>query len=296
MSSLFSKKYADKYETNKYIWENETDKNSDRAKKAQRENQEIRNQLGITSDTMNYEEFKNARANHSDYYKMAENTTINPKYKQESDRLYEQINNFTYDAEDDPYYTAYANAAKRESKSAQKDTYAQMTKSSGGRNNSYASAATAQVGQAYSQKINDYAKQLAGQAYEKLVKKYELSVDRYNSEQKRVNDEYEKYIKLGDAEVESQRNTLKDQRESRESEIDYETKVIKYQAEADEYEAQLKKNKILNEKNEYEYRRWLEDPMYEIKDKKLAEAIGNSIAYNWLKENNRPYLYSKLYK
>lgn len=32
MSSLYNKKYADKYENNKYIWENEADKSSEVAK------------------------------------------------------------------------------------------------------------------------------------------------------------------------------------------------------------------------------------------------------------------------
>lgn len=288
MSSLYSKKYADKYETNKYIWENESDKNSDAAKKASAENREIRKQLGIEADTMDYNAFKNARANHSDYYDMANNVSINPEYKKQSDKLYDRINNFTYDAEDDPNYIAFANAARRESNSAQKNTYANMTKASGGRNNSYAAAATAQVGQVYAQKINDYAKTLADEAYDKLVKKYELSNDMYKTEIDRADKEYEKYMKLGDAEVERQRNTLKDQQNTKESELEYKAKL-------DEYETRLKENKILNEKNEYEYQRWLADPDYEIKDKKLAEAIGDYMGYSWLRQNGKDYLYSKLY-
>lgn len=295
MSSLYNKKYADKYENNKYIWENESDKSSNVAKRANAENEEIRRQLGIASDTMDYSDFKNARANYSDYYDMAQRVAINPQYKEQSDRLYESINNFTYDAENDPNYVAFANAARRESESAQKNTYANMTKASGGRNNSYAAAATAQVGQAYAEKINDKAKQLANQAYEKLVEKYKLSNERYNQEVERANDEYEKYIKLGDAEVENQRNIIKDQRDAakdkrevREDELDYSIKL-------DNYKAQLIKNNILNEKNEYEYQRWLEDPNYEIKDKKLAEAIGEYMGYKWLKKNGPDYLYSKFY-
>ncbi len=190
MSSIYSKKYADKYENNKYIWEN--DKSSAAAKKAAEENQQIRNELGLGSDTMSYSEFKNARANYSDYYKQAENVSINPQYKQQSDKLYDSINNFQYDAENDPSYVAFANAARRESKSAQKDTYATMTKASGGRNNSYASAATAQVGQAYSSKISEYAKTLANEAYEKLIKKYELSNEIYKNEIDRADKEYKK--------------------------------------------------------------------------------------------------------
>lgn len=288
MSSLYSKKYADKYENNKYIWENETDKSSEAAKRANAENEEIRKTLGIASDTMDYSAFQNARANHSDYYDMANKVSINPKYKEQSDKLYESINNFTYNAENDPNYIAFANAAKRQSASTQKDTYANMTKASGGRNNSYAAAATAQVGQAYAEKINEKAKDLANQAYEKLVEKYKLANEQYKQEVDRANDEYEKYMKLGDAEVENQRNTLKDQREAQKDELDYNIKL-------DNYKAQLIKNNILNEKNEYEYQRWLEDPNYEIKDKKLAEAIGEYMGYKWLKKNGPDYLYSKFY-
>lgn len=303
MSSLYSKKYADKYETNKYIWENEDNKNSAVAKKANAENEEIRKQLGIEKDTMDYNAFKNARANYSDYYEMADSVSINPEYKKQSDALYDSINNFTYDAEDDPNYVAFANAAKRESQSAQKNTYANMTKASGGRNNSYAAAATAQVGQAYAQKISDYAKMLADEAYDKLVKKYELSNERYNQEAERAENEYKKYIELGDAEVKRQRNTLKDQQESKQAKLEYDTdqlnydtKLLDYDVKLDNYKAQLIKNKILNAQNEYEYERWLKDPNYEIKDKKLAEAIGDYAAYSWLKQNGRDYLYSKYNK
>ena len=289
MNSLYKdKNKADKYENNKYIWANETDKSSDVAKRANAENQAIRQELGIDSDTMDYEAFRNARANYSTYYDKAKNITIDPRYKEQSDRLYDSINNFTYNADDDPNYIAFANAASRESNSAQKNTYANMTKSSGGRNNSYAAAATAQVGQAYAEKINDYAKTLADEAYDKLVKKYELSNERYQQEVDRANEEYDMYMEMGDAEVERQRNSLKDQRDAKEAELDYNAKL-------DDYKAQLIKNKILNEKNEYEYQRWLEDPNYEIKDKKLAEAIGEYMGYKWTRENGPDYLYSKFY-
>lgn len=295
MSSLYSKKYADKYENNKYIWENETDKTSEAATRANAENEEIRKQLGIENDTMDYTAFQNARANYSDYYEKASEVSIDPTYKEQSDKLYDSINNFSYDASNDPNYVAFANAARRESASAQKSTYANMTKASGGRNNSYAAAATAQVGQAYATKINDYAKTLADEAYAKLVEKYNLSNERYQDEVERANNEYDKYMKLGDAEVERQRNTLKDQRDAKNDELDYNTGLVDYQTKLDNLKAQIIENNILNEKNQYEYERWLADPNYEIKDKKLAEAIGDYMGYTWLKENGADYLYSKFY-
>ena len=82
MNSLYKDKTkADKYENNKYIWENEADKSSEVAKRANAENQAIRNELGLGSDTMNYDAFQNARANYSEYYDKAQNVTIDPKYK-----------------------------------------------------------------------------------------------------------------------------------------------------------------------------------------------------------------------
>ena len=99
MSSLYGSEYADKYENNKYIWENEPDKNSPAATAAHNGNEIIRKITGMESDTMDYEGFRNARANHSEYYYKAASVSVNPKYKRESDRLYDAINNFSYDAE-----------------------------------------------------------------------------------------------------------------------------------------------------------------------------------------------------
>lgn len=309
MSSIFDSKYADKYENNKYIWENETDKNSPAAVNAAKENAEIRELTGTAADTMDYDTYRNKRAIYSDYYGMANSVAVNPQYKAESDRLYNRINNFKYNAEDDPAYTAYVNAAKRGSQSAQKTTYANMTAASGGRNNSYAAAATAQVGQAYSDKINDYATTLANEAYNKLVEKYKLSNDRYKQAVSEANSEYDKYMKLGDADVENKRRQLEDEREVqkfkqqtkqneldyKQGEQDYKQSLLDYEIDLDNFKSQLIKNNILNEKNQYEFERWKQDPNYEIKDKKLAEAIGDYMGYSWLKSNGRDYLYSKLY-
>lgn len=295
MSSLYGSEYADKYENNKYIWEKEPDKNSPAATAAHNGNEIIRKITGTESDTMDYEGFRNARANHSEYYDKAASVSVNPKYKRESDRLYDAINNFSYDAESDPEYLAFEKAAKRQSASAQKSAYANMTKASGGRNNSYAAAATAQVGQVYSEKINDYAKELADKAYNKLVEKYKIANSRYNDAVSEANSEYDKYMKLGDVDVTNKKNQLEGEREierakqqAKENQLDYEMKL-------DEYKSQLIENQILNEKNLYEFERWKEDPYYEIKDKKLAEAIGRYMGYSWLKGNARDFLYSKFY-
>lgn len=266
-----------KYARNKYIWENETDKNSAVAKQANAENEAIRQQHGITEDTMNYKEFVSNYVNTSPYYSQASKVSVDPKFKKESDRLYNAINNFTYDASQDPTYQAYSDAAKRESASAQKQTYANLAKMSGGRNSSYASAATAQVGQAYANKTAEYATTLAKEAYDKLVKRYEMSLKRQSQAVDEANSEYKKLMELGDKDVENKRK-----------ELDYYYKI-------DDYQTKLIENGILNEKNMYEFKRWQEDPNYEIKDKELAKAIGEYLGYNWLKNNGTDYFYNKYY-
>lgn len=295
MSSLYSPAYADKYQNNKYIWENETDKNSVAARNAHIENERIRGITGTGPDTMDYEAFRNARANHSNYYDMAAAVSVDPRYKQESDRLYDAINNFSYNPENDGEYQAFANAAKRQSASAQKDTYAAMTKASGGRNNSFAAAATAQVGQSYAQKINDYAQTLADKAYQKLVEKYKMAKSNENEANAAAKAQAEMYMKMGDADVKNKRAILEGEREIKKAEQEYRQNELDYQTDLDNFKAQLVENKIMTAKNEYEFQRWLQDPYYEIKDKELAKAIGKYMGYTWLKENGRDFLYSKFY-
>lgn len=287
--SLYYGENAKKYANNKYIWEHETNKESAAAKKAAEENSKLRKDNGIVADNLDYNSFLNVAANHSKYYDMAKSLTVNPEYKQQSDALYDAINNFSYDAESDPAYKAYSKALKKQSDSAQKNTYASLAKLSGGRNSSYASAATAQVGQAYAEKAEEYAQTLAKQAYEKLVEKYKFAKESEAQAYDETDKLYERYLKAGDADVKTKRTTLEDLQKAKESELDYKAKL-------DDYKAQLVKNSILNEKNMYEYQKWLEDPNYEIKDKKLAEAIGKYRGYSWLKENAPDYLYGKFYK
>ncbi|MBQ6907958.1 MAG: hypothetical protein IJQ28_06225 [Clostridia bacterium] len=311
MGSIYNNPYySGKYENNKYIWEHETDKNSEAAKRAHEENNAIRSMYGMTGDNMDYEKFRNARANNSVFYEYASDVLAEKPSRAESDRLYNLINNFKYDAESDSAFKAYKNSAQNQSMSAQKNTYANLAKFSGGRNNSYASAATAQVGQAYASKINDYIKTLADEAYEKLITKYKLAYERENQKTSEANDKYNKYIQLGNIDTRNNNNILSGEREIEEhnqsvkqnslkydqSLLDMEHSKLKYDMELDNYKSQLIKNNILNEKNIYDYNRWLEDPHYEIKDKKLAEAIGDYMSYSWLKQNGPDYLYSKLYR
>lgn len=284
-----------KYAKNKYIWEHESDKNSPAAQAAAKENKAMRDGYGAAEDTMNYNEFVSKMANSSQYYDKAKKLEVNPVYKRQSDMLYDAVNNFSYDAENDPAFKAYSDAANRQSAASQKNTYANLAKMSGGRNSSYASAAVAQVGQAYADKINDYAQTLAKEAYNKLLERYKLSNDNYEKAVEENDKLYDRYMKMGDTEVKNNRNALSDWQSMKKEELDMRDSDLDYKTKLDKYEAQLISNKILNEKNRYEYERWLEDPEYEIKDKKLAEEIGKYWGYKWLKNNGPDYLYSKFY-
>lgn len=309
MASIYSSKYADRYENNKYIWEKETNKNSIAARKANLENEQIRKETGLLSDTMDYNTFHNKRASHSDYYDKAESVLGNFNYKRESDGLYDKMNNFKYNAENDPSYLAYKNALERESESAQKSVYQKMTKASGGRNNSYAAATTSQVAFGYAQKTADYAKSLANEAYDKLVEKYKLSYERDKQAQSDNNQLYQNYKSLGDTDVKNKQSELESEYKMKESEYkmreyeqkfkkndqDYKQSLLDYDIKSDNYDAQKIKNKIENEKNLYDYEKWKVDPYYKIKDEKLAEEIGNYRGYSWLKQNGRDYLFSKFF-
>ena len=302
MASIYNSKYADRYENNKYIWEKETDKNSSAAKRASLENEQIRKEVGLASDTMDYNTFRSNRASHSDYYDMAESILQNSNSKRSSDSLYEKMNNFKYNAENDPAYLAYRNAIDRESKSAQKSVYKNMTKASGGRNNSYAAAATSQVAFGYAQKAAEYAKTLANEAYNKLVEKYKMNYERDKQAQSDTNQLYQNYISLGNADVKNKRDALEGEQKMKEYEQkfrkndqDYKEGLLDYKVKDDAYKAQTIKNTVENSKNIYDYERWKEDPYYKIKDEKLAEQIGDYMGYSWLKENGKDYLYSKFF-
>lgn len=302
ISDLYNSPWANEYVNNKYIYEHASDPNSAEAQNAAAANAKIRETLGMGADTMDYETVRTRLANYSPYFEKAANSQVDPKYKQESDRLYNAIHNFSYNAKDDPTYQAYSDALDRESASAQKNTYAQMTTNSGGRNNSWASAATAQVGQAYAQKKGEVAASLAQQAYNRLVDQYGIAQNRYQQAVNEADNAWSRNMQMGQNQVTLQRNELADEREN--ERFDWERKNFEqsYNMNNETFKTQQKlleneliRDNILTEKNQKEFEKWLDDPYYEIKDETLAKAVADSEAYKWLREHAPEYLYSKFY-
>ena len=82
------------------------------------------------------------------------------------------LQNFRYNPDSDVEFQAYKDRLGRESQSAQNQTYSNLTGMSGGRNNSWASAAVGQVGQAYVQKGNDAVSDFADREYNRLAQRF----------------------------------------------------------------------------------------------------------------------------
>lgn len=93
-----------------------------------------------------------------------------------SDATAEEIRNFgkNYNVYDDDTYKAYSDMYQRNGASAAKSTLNQLNAASGGRNNSYSSAATAQVQQAYAQKVSEMIPTITEQAYNRLLQRYNI--------------------------------------------------------------------------------------------------------------------------
>lgn len=88
-----------------------------------------------------------------------------------------QVANFKYNPETDIVYQTYADAYNRQGQSAAKQTMANLASSNMGRGSSYGSAATAQVQQAYANKVSEMIPQLAQQEYDRLVQRYNMERD-----------------------------------------------------------------------------------------------------------------------
>lgn len=199
MPELIQRKYA----ANKAMWEAQPDKNSDVAKRATTENQQIRDIYGIGADDMNYRTFNNnvingGLLNNSNKYMKKLDSTYKSPYQQQLELDANAIRNFQYNPDTDPNFKAYADMYARQGAAAQDKTYSNLTALSGGRNNSWASAATAQVGQAYAQKTADMIPQLAEQAYNKLLQRYNISKDMDNTAYGRYADQWNRDKALSD--------------------------------------------------------------------------------------------------
>lgn len=169
---------------------------------------------------------------------------------------YGAVKNFSYDAQSDPTYKVYADMFARQGQSAQKQTLSNLTGISGGRNNSYASAATAQVGQAYAQKTADMIPQLAQQAYDKLLQRYNLSSQASNTAYGRQNDAFNRqgtlnnaYSQYGQQEIENNRNQMSDTKNFRAQDQAYDINEINRAYLPQEKELELQNLKDTAESN-----------------------------------------------
>lgn len=186
------------YALNKKKWDSSTDENEKSALNAA--NTAIRNKYGVGSD-----DYGSKDANDAFVF----NSQVNP-YISKADSVDFNIDdsglksaknaltNFEYNPEEDAAYQSYREQAQREGASAAKSTLNELNSASMGRNSSYSAAATAQVQQAYAQKVSDKAAELAQQAYQKLLDRYNMEKAEYDSAYSRKNDEYNRYIARAD--------------------------------------------------------------------------------------------------
>ena len=191
------------YSANKKAWESAADKNSDIAVKAHADNEKLRQTYGIGSDDLNYSAFNENvlndryRQQNNRYVKKLSSTYKSP-YQRQKEIDAEAVRNFSYDPEQDSLYKSYRDMYTRQGLSAQDKTVSNLTALSGGRNNSWASAAAAQVGQAYAQKSADMIPQLAEAAYNRLLQRYNISKDMDNTDYSRYADQWNRDKSMAD--------------------------------------------------------------------------------------------------
>lgn len=188
-----------KYAQNKSEWENTTDEN--RRKLLNDENIKLRAKYGLAEDNINAKDAKSAfefNTQAGNEYLRKGATLDFDVDKSRVNKVKDQIEKFEYNPETDPAFKAYREQANREGESAAKSTLNQLNAASMGRNNSFSSAATAQVQQAYSQKVSEKAAELAEIAYQKLLDRYNIEMADYENEYARKNDEFNRNMDMAD--------------------------------------------------------------------------------------------------
>ena len=180
MDALYRSQYNKEYGDNKRIAER-YGAGTPEYETATKRNQEIRDMFGIKGDAVDYNKYMVGLANAGNNYTDEAQGALaslrakkyTDKYRPESDKLYNQLKNFNYNPEDDVSYKAYEKMYTRLGKQATNQALSSATKLSGGRNNSWATAAAAQAGQEYMGRITDMIPQLAEQAYNRL---YQMNI------------------------------------------------------------------------------------------------------------------------
>ena len=169
---------------NKNIWHNTTDENEKR--RANEENKKLRAMYGMgdehdvsigeLSHYRNLVNRQNAQAEHKN--ELLRNITDDAMVTNANVRnAANKVANFNYNPYTDVVYQSYADMYNRQGQSAAKQTLNNLNASNMGRNSSYGAAATAQVQQAYAQKVSDMIPQLAQQEYDRLVQNYGMERD-----------------------------------------------------------------------------------------------------------------------
>ncbi len=190
------------YRNNKYKNEN----NQDADGKFHEENEALREKYGIDDDQYSYDDLRYqsayganpydyaARKNYRNINKISRRT--NP-HKEELYSLADNLKNFKYNPENDVAFKSYKDAALREGNAQKNKIYSDLTSMTGGRNNSWATAAVAQSGNATAQKIADVIPELSERAYNKLLKMYDVKLNQYDIEeqekQREIDIELQKY-------------------------------------------------------------------------------------------------------
>lgn len=165
-------------------------------------NQKLRDAYGIQGDSSSYQDLQRGQAYSQNQYDTRGrdmlsnnvNRQYNDRYGGEVNRLRDSLANYRYDANSDPTYQAYAQKFAREGQSAQDQTLANQSAMTGGRLNSWASAAASQVGQAYAQKTADMIPTLSEQGYNKLLSQYQMANDMSNQDYDRFNTDYNRQL------------------------------------------------------------------------------------------------------
>jgi len=220
----------DKYLQNKKAWE--TGSGPDTAR-ANFENSKLREKYGIASDNQSYNDLMWSNAYYNPYTTDRDKSVAAlgnyTRYKDPYNRgdLRQKLERFVYNPENDPVFQSYKDRYTRQGQAAQGQTLANLTSLSGGRNNSWASAATAQVGQAYSQKIADTIPVLAQQAYDRLLQRYNIEAQESDRAYGRWIDAYGRtremadlYNTLGQQEMQNKRQRLFDEQQYGMNELD----------------------------------------------------------------------------
>ena len=169
---------------NKNIWHNTTDENEKR--RANEENKKLRAMYGMgdehdvsIGELSHYRSLvnrQNAQAEHKN--ELLRNITDDAMVTNANVRnAANKVANFNYNPYMDVVYQSYADMYNRQGQSAAKQTLNNLNASNMGRNSSYGAAATAQVQQAYAQKVSDMIPQLAQQEYDRLVQRYGMERD-----------------------------------------------------------------------------------------------------------------------